>query len=369
MCTKKKLLTSLLCIVFLFVLITTGSAQNITHLVKSGETLFGIAEQYEVSIQQLKTWNNLKSNQLSIGQQLLIKEQDSPNSSGITHTVEAEETLFSIARRYGVTIDDLKRWNNVKGSSLALGTELTIYPDRQKKDTSARPAALPDSESSYTVKSGDSLFRIAQMYNMSVQDLKRLNNLSSNNIQVGQRLKVLNTGRPYSLTRTGIASSAQGQFVHYKIKRSQSLAELLTMFQMDEAELRALNPGLSDTLFLRGEMVHILAPPTQTFKNPYLIDSGLQTLGSTPASPYRSLEKITPTTSGELYNPEALTAGHSTIALGSVIFIKNAQKNRGVFVRINDRISADGLKLSAAAWKALALTGDQATVTMFRHNE
>ena len=346
-------------------------AQNTTHQVKAGDTLFGIAEKYNVSVQQVKSWNNLSSSALSVGQQLVIKKQADTDTdpSGITHTVEPKETLFSISNKYGVTIDEIKSWNNLQGQSLAIGATLNIYPERSKQASGENKTETSGSGSYYTVKSGDSLFRIAQVHNMSVSQLKRINNLSSNNIQVGQRLMVQTTDRPPSLAKSGVASSAQGKFIRYEVKKSQSRSDLLEMFQMGESEFQALNPGLTATSFKRGDHLNILAPPTRMFKNPYTTDSGLSTLGSTHAAPYTGKKKVEPTTSGELYNPDALTAGHPNIAMGSVIFIQNDTNGRGVFVRINDRISGDGLRLSAAAWNALGLAGNNATVTMFRNNE
>ena len=87
-------------------------AQNTRHQVKAGDTLFGIAEKYNVSVQQVKSWNNLSSSALSVGQQLVIKKQADTDTdpSGITHTVEPKETLFSISKKYGVTIDEIKSW-------------------------------------------------------------------------------------------------------------------------------------------------------------------------------------------------------------------------------------------------------------------
>lgn len=351
-------------IVLLLLSIGQTFAQSTTHQVQAGETLFGIAEQYEVSVQQIREWNNLNSGQLSIGQKLVIRKQT--ESSRITHTVEPKETLFSISKKYRVTIDEIKKWNNMQGQSLAIGTTLNIYPEKSKQTSSN--SQDQSSGSYYTVKSGDSLFRIAQIHNMSVKQLRQINNLSSNNIQVGQRLAVQATDRPPSLEKPGVSSSAQGKFIRYELKKSQSRAELLKTFQMDESEFKALNPGLNATTFQRGDKVNILAPPTRSFANPYITARGLSTLGTTAVSKYQNM-KNDPTTSGELYNPNALTAGHSNIAMGSVIFIQNDSNKRGVFVRINDRISGDGLKLSAAAWNALGLSGSNAAVTMFRNNE
>lgn len=341
-------------------------AQSTNHQVKAGDTLFKIGEKYNVTIQQLKDWNNLTGSNLSIGQSLVIKKESGQEQGGITHTIEPKETLFSISKKYNVTIDEIKSWNNLQGQSLAIGSILQIFPDQSQPTT---PINQSESGGSYyTVKSGDSLFRIAQIHNMSVSQLKKINDLSSNNISVGQRLAVQATDRPPSLATTGVESSAQGKFIRYEIKKSQSRAELLKTFQMDEAEFLALNPGLDASSFQRGDKVNILAPPTRTFANPYTTESALSILGNTSAFMYDN-KKEDPTTSGELYNPDALTAAHSNIAMGSVIFIKNDANKRGVFVRINDRITNDGLKLSHSAWNALGLSGNSASVTMFKNNE
>lgn len=364
------MMSSILAVFFSLIFTAAGIAQNTTHQVKPGETLFKIATEYDVSVQQLKDWNNLSGSQLSIGQTLVIKQpsRQEQKQGGITHTVEPKETLFSISKKYNVTISEIKSWNNLQGQSLAVGTTLTLYPNLSKKST-------PESNDSrsggnyYTVKSGDSLFRIAQIYNMNVNQLKRINNLSSNNINVGQRLAVQATDRPPSLAKAGVESSAQGKFIRYEVKKSQSRAELLETFQMDEAEFEALNPGLTASSFSRGDAVNILAPPTRTFANPYTTDSELSTLGTSAVTKYQAGTNG-PTTSGELYNPDALTAAHSNIAMGSVIFIKSdANTNRGVFIRINDRTADNSLKLSDAAWNALSLSGNSASVTMFRNNE
>src|SRR5680860_18951 len=101
-------LKKILPILIIFVLFgaTLCVAQSTTtHKVKAGETLFSIAEANSVTIQQLKAWNNLKSSSLSIGQSLIIKNESGTNSSdsGITHTVQPKETLFSISKKYGVS--------------------------------------------------------------------------------------------------------------------------------------------------------------------------------------------------------------------------------------------------------------------------
>jgi len=367
-----KIYTHILAISTLFILLSAGQtlAQNTTHQVKSGDTLFQIAEKYEVSVQQIRDWNSLSGSQLSIGQQLVIKQQkqNQTNRSGITHTVEPKETLYSISKKYSVSIAEIKNWNDLKAQKLSIGTKLSIYPEQSSQPSAPQNAEQSQNKSYYTVKSGDSLFRIAGLHNMSVQRLKELNDLSSNILQVGQRLAVQANDQPPSLTIAGVNSSAQGKFIRYTVKESQTKHELLQTFKMDAYEFRALNQGLQDTTFQKGDEINLLAPVNQRFKNPYQSSNSLRTLGDIEANQYDKNGMAT-TTSGELYDPAALSAAHPNIAMGSIIFVQNNESNRGVFVRINDRSTGSSLKLSEAAWQALGLGNGPARLTMFRRNE
>ncbi len=111
------------------------TADGLIHKVAPKETLFSIARQYNVSVDDIKTWNNLKDNALTVGQDIVIKikaandlpvTQPSVASVAKTHTVAAKETLFSISRQYGITVTQLKEWNNIKDSELKIGQVLLV---------------------------------------------------------------------------------------------------------------------------------------------------------------------------------------------------------------------------------------------------
>jgi rare lipoprotein A (peptidoglycan hydrolase) len=151
------------------------------------------------------------------------------------------------------------------------------------------------------------------------------------------------------------------------VQENTALQKFLNTFRMDEQEFRALNPTVDESMIKSGQKLTVLAPPTRTYENPYLMSSSLQDLGSTSAVQYGKDEKGNPTTNGELYNPDELTAAHSNISLGSIIFIKNNDNDKGIYVRINDRHSGNGLKLSSAAWQTLSFTGNLPTVTIYQN--
>ncbi|NGP77612.1 LysM peptidoglycan-binding domain-containing protein [Balneolaceae bacterium YR4-1] len=363
----KVFITTFLC--FLFVNVAT--AQQKTHTVESGETLFSIAQQFEVTVQKLKEWNNLQNNQLTIGQTLIVQSAD--QESAKTHTVEPQETLFSISKQYGVSIAEIKSWNNLDNNNLNVGQELIIYPssiDNTDNGTGAGNSIVVSNETQqntyYTVKSGDTLYKIARAHNMTLDELKTLNDLSSNTISIGQQLTVKARSTPPSVAESATESSPQGKFVNYRIGERQNLETILNRFQMGEEEFRALNPDVTTSTFQIGQQVTVLAPATKSYKNPYKTGAGLKDLGETPVSTYSDTEKGQTTTSGELFVPDELTAAHSNIALGTIIFIENPENNKGIYVRINDRISSNGLKLSDGAWQALSFASNSPRVKIYQ---
>lgn len=177
------------------------------HVVKSGETLSSIARKYHVSVSQLKRWNNLKSDRLSIGQRLVVYSSGNPmaqagndqpverSTTEITHTVKKGETLGKIAQKYKCTVTDLKRWNNLKSTTIQVGQKLKVYPPENQNvsnnsGNNNNNNRSNSSTTTYTVKQGDSLWSIAKKFNVTVDHIKRLNNLKNNNIRVGQKLKI-----------------------------------------------------------------------------------------------------------------------------------------------------------------------------------
>ena len=141
------------------------------YVVKKGDSLWSIAKKYNMTVDELKSINNLKSNLLSIGQRLKIKES---NDNQNIYIVKKGDTLYKIANMYGTTVDNLKALNNLKNNNLSIGQNL-IVPSKNKI---------------YIVQKGDSLWSIARKYDTTVDSIKRNNNLSTNVLQIGQKLKI-----------------------------------------------------------------------------------------------------------------------------------------------------------------------------------
>ena len=148
-----------------------SNEENDYYVVKKGDSLWSIAKKYNMTVDELKSINNLNSNLLSIGQRLKIKGS---NDNQNIYIVQKGDTLYKIANMYETTVDNLKTLNNLKSNILSIGQKLII----------------PSQNKIYIVQKGDSLWSIARKYGTTVDSIKKKNNLSTNVLQIGQKLKI-----------------------------------------------------------------------------------------------------------------------------------------------------------------------------------
>lgn len=162
-----------------------------SYTVRSGDTLASIARAKGVSVDQLQGWNGIKDeNTIYVGQKLTLKAgaaaAEPAPAAPTTTTVKAGDTLSAIAAAHGVSVEQLKTWNKLSGSTITVGQRLVV------KGGSA-PSATPGpsaKSTSYTVKRGDTLGTIAERYNCTVAELKAWNGISGNTIYPGQKLSI-----------------------------------------------------------------------------------------------------------------------------------------------------------------------------------
>lgn len=148
------------------------------YIVKKGDTLYSIAKKYNTTVNEIKSLNNLTSNALSINQKLqiptVIKEEQPELDDNLTYyTVKKGDTLYSIAKKYGMSVDKLKDINNLSSNLLNIGQLLNV-----------------SSLKKYTVVKGDTLYAIAKKYNTTVDKLMDINNLKSSNLSIGTILYI-----------------------------------------------------------------------------------------------------------------------------------------------------------------------------------
>ena len=170
------------------------------HIVRSGENLGLIARKYHVYVNQIKSWNNLRSSTIYPGQRLVIYGAGSSryyaksktpvirSSEKSTHTVKNGENLGLIAKKYKCTVTDLREWNNLKSSKIYPKQKLIVYKPADKT-----PSTVKDSKYVYhIIRKGDTLWDIAKEYDgVTVEQIKRLNNIkNTRKLKPGQKIKI-----------------------------------------------------------------------------------------------------------------------------------------------------------------------------------
>jgi LysM repeat protein len=171
---------------------TVNGKMFVIHRVDEKETLFAISRRYKVSVDAILEYNKEADKGLEIGQIIKVPytpKQTVKSSDGTVHTVEAKETMFSISRKYGVTTDEIKQWNNLTDNTLSIGQSLVI---RKKSSGSVQQNIPPviSKKGVHTVGQQETIFSIAKQYGITQQQLKDWNNLQSSELKIGQTLYV-----------------------------------------------------------------------------------------------------------------------------------------------------------------------------------
>ena len=208
-----------------------------TYIVQKGDSLYQIARKYGTTVDELKKTNNLSSNTLNVGQVLNLpdkeqnidKELNSDKEKNI-YIVQKGDSLYQIAIKFGTTVDELKKINNLSTNNLSIGQTL-ILPTKIATDKLEYDA--------YIVQKGDSLYQIARKYNITTDELKKINNLNSNLLNINQQLKVPKTNISYIL---------------YTVKSGDSLYQIAKKNNATVNDIKNLNNLTSNLLSIGQEL-------------------------------------------------------------------------------------------------------------------
>ncbi len=179
------------------------------YIVKAGDNLNSIASKYDVSVDQLREWNDLEDNSIKLDSKIKIAdliakdetEKDEiaaePKYRMVEYTVAKGDNLGAIAKKFGVSLEDLKQWNEITDNNILVGKKLVVTKtELVSKDivaevkTSKTPVSKKNTEH-YYVRKGDSLFSIAKKYpGVTISDIKKWNGISGNNLKPGMKLKI-----------------------------------------------------------------------------------------------------------------------------------------------------------------------------------
>lgn len=212
------------------------------YTVKSGDSLWKIAQEYDTTVDTLMSVNNLASSNLSINQQLLIPKKkeieiiETP-TEGITYTVKSGDTLYSIANKYDVTVDAIKKTNNLTSNLLSVGQELIIPVDETIVEEVPEEPTIGGIN--YVVQKGDNLYSIANKYNTTVDAIKKANNLTNNTLQIGQVLVIPGTS----------------EYATYIVKSGDTLYGIANKYGTNVTQLKTINNLTSNLLSVGQELL------------------------------------------------------------------------------------------------------------------
>ncbi len=157
----------------------TATTNRVVYRVRRGDTLGKIGQKYSVSVRDLQRWNNLRGTRIKSGQRLTIYASGTSQPERLVYKVRRGDALSKIAQKYAVSVSSIKRWNNLPSSKIKVGQRLTIHPGQSAPNYVV-----------YKVRRGDSLGKIARKYRTSVRKLKQWNSLRGTTIHPGQSLKI-----------------------------------------------------------------------------------------------------------------------------------------------------------------------------------
>lgn len=318
----------------------------IEHRVQEKETLYSLSRKYDVPIYRIIEYNPPTEFGLEIGtvinvpvikkevlvkqrEEVIPKPQTEPSSKKkanlttgpeiIRHTVETKQTLFSISKLYGVTIEEIRNWNGLSSNSLDIGQMLIIKKIPEATDLPV--VSLPSTGKSnvHVVEEGETLYSLSKRFNVSIEDIKQFNGLVSNDISIGQELVI---GRETG-SDTIVLPATDSQTPEDR----DSITRALEAARKYEEELKPLN-----------------------FEE--IVESGVAEviLGTDNTRKYLAL--------------------HRTAKAGTILKVRNDMNDQEVFVRVlgklPDNVSNENvlIKLSQAAYNRLGAIDPKFRVTI-----
>ncbi len=251
-----------------------------TYMVKDGDTLSEISRRFGIPLSSIRRLNNLSGDRIYSGQKLRLRPGSS--SGNRTYTVRRGDTLSVIAQQYGLSVSDLKDFNDIESDTIYPGMKLTTVEDTSEDD---------EVQFEYVVKKGDSLYSISHKFNVGLDLLRQLNHINGKMLYPGQRLQL----RPSSLDEAV-----------YVVRPGDTLSEIAQKYHIKVSTLKKLN-GIRGHKILVGEKLRIKASQTGI----HMVESGdaLWEIARAYGMTVDELKKLNGLTTDQIYPGQELKLG------------------------------------------------------------
>lgn len=299
----------------------------VLHKVDAGETLYAISKRYEVTVEQIVAQNPNADAGFEIEQILKVPyvvRTSRPVVQGKKHVVAEKETLYSISRLYSVTIEDLKKWNNLRDDALSLGQELVIK--NALTSSSVNQLEVKSAKTVHTVAAKETMYSITRQYGITAEQVREWNGLQTDELKIGQTLFVT---QPVNSTQT---------FTHVQTQTNPVTQQQTPVIEKTVVPITApLNP-----------IVTAPVEKTATIKIS-------ENVNGTDEVRETGLAELIEGTDGN----RKYLALHRTAPSGTILKIKNEMNSREVFVRVMGKLPETApndklvIKISKSAYDKL----------------
>lgn len=265
-------------------LVIPEGMESVTYIVKSGDKLIELAEVFDVRVSDIRNWNNLPyTSTIVVGQELNIYvpsdkkdfyaaidnlsraqktrlQNMEVEGSWVKHKIRRGESLSTIAYKYGVAINQIKRWNNLRSNRIVAGKTLEIYVGDEKNLVASSSTSGSTDFSTYRIKNGDTISGIAEKFNITTAQLREWNNLPGDKIIAGKTLRVRGDETPRSYGDNTASRGANA--VNYTIRKGDTIGDIATKYGVRNADIREWN-GLSNDKIVAGSNLVIYTNLTE----------------------------------------------------------------------------------------------------------
>jgi membrane-bound lytic murein transglycosylase D len=247
----------------------TKNSGMVFHKIRRGENLGLIASKYGVSVNQVRDWNNISGNRILAGQRLRIytdgsaimssNERSSTTNSNTNlykYKVKRGDTISEIAERFGVSISLVKKWNNISGNHIVAGKTLKIYGSSNSTSLGDNTTKNSSNINYYKIKPGDSIGKIADKYNVNISDIQKWNDITGEKIIAGNTLKIYSDAGVNDIAVEKNVKNSKTNNAFYSVKSGESLYSIAQKYNTSVAKLKSLN-NLKNNKIIAGQQLRV----------------------------------------------------------------------------------------------------------------